>query len=328
MEVIDVDNVHQALPEGCLLITTSGKMTGTRNGVALILPEPLCTIYRKPNQRVLFWEERDANPFFHLMEALWMMAGRRDVAWVGRFNSNIQNYSDDGVVFNAAYGHRWRHFFGTDQIRVIIHNLRLKPECRRQVLTMWSVRDLLFQDTKDVPCNTSAYFQIRDGKLDMMVNNRSNDLIWGTYGANAVHFSFLQEVVASFVGVGLGSYHQVSMNTHVYDAMIAKAKVLAEWAPDLLEGERHADKDPYAKDYVSPYPIVGNANWFRDLDLFLEGATRGYTNQFFPEVALPLLESFFNYKSKKLDVAMRFAESCAATDWGRAAVEWLLRRKK
>src|SRR5690606_9539658 len=89
----------------------------SRNGPVLEHRGPVATVYEKPRERVMLNATRDANPFFHLMEALWMLAGRRDVAWINQFNSNIANYSDDGVVFHGAYGHRWRHYFGKDQIQ-------------------------------------------------------------------------------------------------------------------------------------------------------------------------------------------------------------------
>lgn len=327
MFVIDTANVHQALPEGCRLLLAHSWETNTRNGKAKVLKGPLTTTYGQPNQRVLFWPERDANPFFHFMECLWMMAGRRDVDWISKFSSNIRNYSDDGLVFNAAYGHRWRQYFGVDQLAEIIRNLRINPSCRRQVLTMWSARDLTHQDTKDVPCNTQAYFQVSpDGFLDMMVSNRSNDLIWGAYGANAVHFSFLLEVMASYTEMRLGTYSQVSMNTHVYEKHFALAETLAGHAADVMSGCRPSDSCPYERLRVKPYPVVGNLRWFQELELFLVGTTRGYTNPFFPEVALPLLEAWDLYKQKDFDRALAKVAECLATDWKLAAEEWLLRR--
>ena len=47
--------------------------------------------------------------------------------------------------------------------------------------------------------------KIKNGRLQMTVHCRSNDIIWGTYGANAVHFSILQEYVAARIGVDLGT---------------------------------------------------------------------------------------------------------------------------
>ena len=52
---------------------------------------------------------------------------------------------------------------------------------------------------EEIPCNTAIYFKVREGKLNMTVSNRSNDVIWGTFGANVVHMSILQEYVAYFL---------------------------------------------------------------------------------------------------------------------------------
>jgi len=50
----------------------------------------------------------------------------------------------------------------------------------------------------------------------MVVFNRSNDMVWGCYGANAVHFSFLHEFIGRSTGLPLGTYTQVSVNLHAY----------------------------------------------------------------------------------------------------------------
>ena len=51
-----------------------------------------------PCERVLLYPERNANPFFHLYESLWMLAGRNDVAGPARYAKNMNNYSDNGVT--------------------------------------------------------------------------------------------------------------------------------------------------------------------------------------------------------------------------------------
>ncbi len=38
----------------------------SRNGPVLVIDEPVIITYEKPQERVLFNKERDANPFFHL----------------------------------------------------------------------------------------------------------------------------------------------------------------------------------------------------------------------------------------------------------------------
>ena len=140
MKVIQARNVNDALVKGAQLMKSGGQAQASRAGGTLEYPEPVCTVYERPLERVLFDAVRDANPFFHLMESLWMLAGRRDVAWLARFNQRMATYSDDGVVFNAAYGYRWRRQFDlhtadgegiTDQLGVIARMLRADPDSRR-----------------------------------------------------------------------------------------------------------------------------------------------------------------------------------------------------
>src|SRR5258708_2083148 len=81
---------------------------------------------------------RDANPFFHVMETLWMLAGRNDLPWLVRFNKRFASYSDDGGATQpGAYGYRWRNYFGHDQLMDIILELKQNPDSRRVVLAMW-----------------------------------------------------------------------------------------------------------------------------------------------------------------------------------------------
>lgn len=335
MEVISVANAHQALLEAGHRILDKGVKSDSRNGGVIVAPGPWTTVYREPEQRVIFWVERDANPFFHLAECVWMYAGRNDVAWISEFSSNIAQFSDDGKTFNGAYGERWRGRFGFDQLTAIVDNLIKRPNCRRQVLTMWSADDLCDQaTTKDVPCNTQAFFQINPhGFLDMMVVNRSNDMVWGTYGANAVHFSFLLEVLAARIGVPSGIYTHVSMNTHVYERHWSLLEKLRTYAPDVMSGMRLCDTDPYAKGFVGAYPVVKDARTFdQDCRLALEGATRGYSNPWFPDVFLPMVEAWRIFKrnadkNKRADLALQRLEGCRATDWALAGREWLERRK-
>ena len=102
MITISVDNVNDALKDGIKLIHSHGVAIPSRNGATLEVPEPVSTVYHRPYEKVLLSKVRDANPFFHLMEAMWILAGRSDVKFLSEFNKRIVNYSDDGVVFNEG----------------------------------------------------------------------------------------------------------------------------------------------------------------------------------------------------------------------------------
>ena len=322
MQIISARNVSEALILGLRAVNEEGLLRDSRNGPVKVFEYPVTTVYEKPDERVVFYPDRDANPYFHFMEGLWMIAGRNDVEWISRFNASIANYSDDGVTFHGAYGYRWRKHFGFDQIDIIAEQLRANPDDRRIVLQMWDPKVDLARGGKDFPCNTAIKFRIVDGRLDMTVENRSNDMIWGAYGANAVHFSMLQEYMAAKIGVSLGHYWQVSTNFHSYMDTLKKHSVL------LLE----KPSSPYHTGEVEPFRMV-NVNildWESQLEVFIQEGDRalGYTDPFFKRVAVPLLQSHRAFKQKDFAKAITLAEGCMAKDWSRATVEWLGRRIK
>ena len=85
MRIIEARNVHSALPSAIQMLLTSGVQRDSRNGPVLMMPDVVTTEYAKPEERVLFWPERDANPFLHLYESLWMLAGRNDIEPILRY---------------------------------------------------------------------------------------------------------------------------------------------------------------------------------------------------------------------------------------------------
>jgi hypothetical protein len=121
------------LPEGtaaCFVRSPS------RDGDVITIEEPVTITYENPRERVLFNAARDANPFFHLYEALWMLAGRDDIAPLVWYVSDFGRFSDDGKRQHAAYGYRWREQFGFDQLDWIVSHFKKDPTSRRVVLQM------------------------------------------------------------------------------------------------------------------------------------------------------------------------------------------------
>lgn len=144
-------NVNDIFPLGLFHLKNSGVERSSRNGPTLEIMSPVAVQYDRPEERVLFSAERDANPIFHLFEALWMLSGRDDVEFLHEYNSQMRQYSDDGERFNAAYGHRLRAHFQRDQIDEVITLLRRNPDDRQAVLQIWDVEDL-GKPTKDKAC--------------------------------------------------------------------------------------------------------------------------------------------------------------------------------
>lgn len=346
---LHVRNINEAVSRGYSHIIQRGIKEDSRNGAVLVAPTPVMTVYSKPTERVLFSPLRDANPFFHLMESLWMLAGRDDLEFPQLFNSRFKEYSDNGLTVHGAYGHRWRQVFGYDQLNIIANELIKNPNSRRCVLAMWDASpntlkrgedgictaydlmnshlgsddlNLAVNGGKDVPCNTHIYFDVRDSKLNMTVCCRSNDIVWGAYGANAVHFSILQEYMAAYIGVEVGEYRQFSNNYHAYTDVYSKEK-LNEIA---IEAHR---TDYYAKGMTNPYPLVSTPIdiWNADLNAFMSDPDgNAFVDPFFTQVAYPMYAAYMQRKRKQGD-GMAFVEQIAANDWRVACTAWIKRRE-
>lgn len=308
-------NVPEAYVEAWWAFRTyHPKVEESRNGKVRVLPHPVVLTIGKPDERVLLDPVRDANPFFHVMEFVWMLAGSNDAVWISQFNKRMMTYADEGYL-RGAYGWRWTN--PNDQIASIITLLRREPSTRQAVLSMW---DPLYDGpearTSDRPCNTHIYFGLRAGKLDMTVMNRSNDLVWGMLGANAVHMTFLHELVARASGIPMGNYQVFTKNLHVYldvpryDELTRTARVY-----DIYRGAQG----------VRPYPLLSEGeswvNLRQDCRDLLAGEREVFRTQWMTNVALPMYHAYLNREHRN-----EWLKEIKADDWRRAASEWADRR--
>jgi hypothetical protein len=314
-------NVNTVYPEALWKMKVMGVEQHSRNGRVRRILGPVATTYTHPKERMLLDPKRDANPFFHIFEGVWMLAGRNDVGWIMAFNTNITQFSDDGITLHGAYGHRWRNHFGHDQLLWIVNHLRADPHSRRAVLQMFDPevdQDWIVGGMKDIPCNTGVYFEIVNGQLNMTVTNRSNDMIWGAYGANVVHMSMLQEFVADTLGVDMGHYVQFSNNFHIYERHF-----------DLLE---EIEDCPYYSDELinSHIPIVrfGNPYDLYELTQWIGSPDQDqFTNPFILLVLRPMLTAYRFYKNKRKIQALEACNDIADLEVRTACKQWLNRRK-
>ena len=319
MRLIEARNVNYTLPMAVKLLQKEGVRVAPRGLETLEINCPVVTTYLNPTERVLFEPIRDANPFFHFFEALWILGGREDVAFLDQFNSQLKQYSDDGVIFHAPYGHRLRNC-GKDQLNAVVELLKKDPDTRQAVLQIWDFNKDLGTVTKDLPCNDIIFLKIRDGLLNMTVCCRSNDMIFGCYGANVVQFSILQEYLAARIGCGIGVYNQISDSFHVYTGNPLWEKLKG------LSSDFMIKRDPYSTEMVKPCKLVDCPDVFdKELQLFLEGY-HDYTfaNTFLSEVAVPMYRCWWDHK--RSNCGWFESPHIRASDWRLACEQWLARR--
>jgi thymidylate synthase len=173
-----------------------------------------------PRQRWILSRHPPINPAFAIAEALWILAGSNDADVLNYWFPRLPDFQGEGPVYSGAYGHRLRKHFGIDQVRVACEALAANPASRQIVLQLWDARfDLPHADgapsCADIPCNVVSLLKVRDGRLEWTQIMRSNDIHRGL-PYNLVQFTVLQEVMAGWLSLELGSYRHWSDSLHVY----------------------------------------------------------------------------------------------------------------
>lgn len=336
MNTIHARNVEEALPLALNMLWDSGQPVTSRGLPTLEAPGPVATVYACPWERVLVDPVRDANPFFHFFESVWILAGANTANLPQFFLSRITDYSDDGKVFHGAYGHRLREAHGFDQLKEAVNILKAKPDTRQVVLSIWHPKLDLGASTKDTPCNDMIMFKIRDERLVMTVCNRSNDAIWGAYGANAVQFSIIQEWVAARLGILPGRYVQMSDSFHVYtDLPLWKQFAERTWRPtpavnfydDTQVAERPLFHDP--QDAAWAMEDAEMVNQFAEMDMLPSVATTaraGLKSYMMKGVGVPMLVAYLNFKAGDWAGAFQACQHIKEPDWAHACHQWINRR--
>jgi hypothetical protein len=342
MYVSKVRNVCEALPASVNLIMNEGVLQESRAGFVLVLPAPLMTVTSHPCERVLRSAARDANPFFHMVEAIWMLAGRNDAATLNRY---VKDFGDrfaerqlgdplpegDGRIHDA-YGRRWRIAFQFDQLDAVVKRLIENPNDRQCVIAMW---DATLDGENDLngawltrPCNTHLYLRVQEDNLDMTVCCRSNDMVWGGHGANAVHFSVLQEYLAARIDVGIGTMYQLSNNAHAYSIELERL------TKRMLKFDLTLEDDPYTNAGIKPEPMFTDPTEIdNDIAAALQwhdgGKIPDFTNDWFGTTFASAIVAHRIYRTAgDINTAIKVAGTIKSDDWRFACVEWLQRRIK
>ena len=111
------------------------------------------------------------------------------------------------------------------------------PDSRQAVITINCPGDYTY-DNKDVPCTFSIQFMIRDSRLHMIVNMRSNDIILG-FCNDIFQFSMIYELLYAklrmshpekFKDLQRGLYYHNAASMHIYERHYDMARdIIEDW---------------------------------------------------------------------------------------------------
>lgn len=202
-----------------------GKVDSSRDGAVVgeVLNAVFCV--SDPTRNIVLNPIRKMPMRYAVGELAWYLSGSNKVKDIARFAKKWEEISDDGEHNNSAYGYRIFTQFGFDQWWYVKNLLARDPSSRQAIIHIKDAKDTFNYPTKDMPCTVYLQFFIRDGKLDMAVHMRSND-IWMGVPYDMFSFCFLQMKMAMELGVEIGEYTHYAGSLHMYqrDYDVAKTR--------------------------------------------------------------------------------------------------------
>ncbi len=257
------ETIQRIIVEGDKLDSRAGQ-TKELLGFQATLTDPLKNI-------LLGFPTRKFSLSYACAEVLWYLSMTNEIEMMEAYAPSYKNYAEDGKAY-GAYGHRWKNspgfikedtiFFhpnGSNQLEAVIRLLKEKPNTRQAIMTMWDSGDLLHAilgDHKDLPCTLTLKFFVRDGKLTLIADMRSNDA-WLGLPYDIFCFTTLQRIIANELNLKLGRYIHQAGSEHIYEHKVGKINQILRWTnhgmPDYTEGS-FLNNNPYIGDYLNNDP--------------------------------------------------------------------------
>ena len=153
----------------------------------------------------------------------WYLSGNPNIKKLGDLYGKIpaiwKRMADEQGNVNSNYGYQWCR---ENQLGKVISMLKENPETRQATISIYDGKEIHKYD-HDTPCTYAVQFTVLDGKLNMSVVMRSNDL-WYGFCNDQYQFSNLQMLVARETGYKMGTYYHFAHNLHLYNDKLPEQK--------------------------------------------------------------------------------------------------------
>lgn len=169
-----------------------------------------------------------------IYELLWFLRGDTNVRWLQEHGVTIwDEWADANGELGPVYGYQWRHWRAADgrdidQIRLVLDNLRARPDSRRHLVSAWNPADV---DRMALPpCHALFQFYVAEGRLSCQMYQRSADLFLGV-PFNIASYALLTLMVAQVTDLRLGEFVLTLGDAHLYLNHLAQAREQLARAP-------------------------------------------------------------------------------------------------
>ncbi|MGH9906149.1 MAG: thymidylate synthase [Pyrinomonadaceae bacterium] len=129
-----------------------------------------------PRSRISRTETR-GKPFSCLGELCWYLAQCNELEFIRYYIRQYEESADGGFVI-GGYGPRLFDWKEMNQFQNVTETLRTKRDSRQAVVQLFDSTDLA-KNHKSIPCTCTLQFMLRDDRLHLVANMRSNDAYIG-----------------------------------------------------------------------------------------------------------------------------------------------------
>ncbi|MCL2839871.1 MAG: thymidylate synthase [Defluviitaleaceae bacterium] len=198
-----------------------------------------------------------------------------EILWIWQKKSNNINalntsiwdaWADENGSIGKAYGYQLglKHKYPEgefDQVDRVLYDLRHNPASRRIITNLYNHEDL--HEMGLYPCAYMMTFNVAKGRLNAMLNQRSQDFLTAN-NWNVAQYAILTHMFAQVSGLEVGEFIHVIGDAHIYDRHIPIVKALLEReprpAPKLLINTNIKDfykftTDDFTLEDYKPHPF-------------------------------------------------------------------------
>lgn len=165
-------------------------------------------------------------------ELLWIW--QKKSSNVHDLKSHIwDSWADESGSIGKAYGYQLgiKHRYPEgefDQVDRVLYDLKNNPYSRRIITNIYVHKDL--HEMNLYPCAYSVTFNVTDGKLNAILNQRSNDMAVAN-NWNVTQYAVLLHVLAQVSGLEVGELVHVIADAHIYDRHVDQVERMLKGVP-------------------------------------------------------------------------------------------------
>lgn len=166
----------------------------------------------------------------------------KELLWIWQKKSNNiadlgshiwDSWADENGSIGKAYGYQLgvKHHYPEgdfDQVDRVLYDLKNNPSSRRIITNLYNHHDL--SEMGLYPCAYSMTFNVSGGKLNALLNQRSQDMLTAN-NWNVCQYAVLVYMFAQVCGLEVGELVHVIANAHIYDRHVPIIKEIIKNEP-------------------------------------------------------------------------------------------------